>query len=484
MGRSNLGRVVRLAVVGLVLLAVAPVASAAVRLPAIFSDNMVLQREQPVPVWGWAEAGKEVTVTVAGQSATAKAGADGRWKATLPKLPAGGPHELVVQEAGGPAVTLKNVLVGEVWLCSGQSNMEWPLTASMNPQQEIAAANYPKIRLFNVQKKTAAEPQDDCKGAWTECSPKSVPGFSAVGYFFIRHLHKELDVPAGMIESAWGGTAAEAWTCRKVLESEPSFKPMLDRWDLGKAPPHDANRPANLYNGMIAPLAPFAIRGAIWYQGESNCGRAYQYRTLFPLMINNWRTAWGRGDLPFGLVQLAPYRRYEGGDNGTTCTELREAQAMTVEKLPNVGMAVTMDISDVNDIHPKNKQDVGRRLALWALAKVYEKNVVYSGPIYKAMNVEGSKVRIRFDHVGGGLVTRDGKAPSDFIIAGEDQKFAPATAVIDGDTVVVSSDQVAKPAAVRYGWRDGAEPNLANKEGLPACPFRTDQWKGVTEGRN
>jgi sialate O-acetylesterase len=481
MARRNL---VRMAMVGCVLVAAVSAASAAVRLPAIFSDNMVLQREQPVPVWGWAEPGKEVTVTVAGQSASAKAARDGRWKATLPKLPAGGPHQIVVQEDGGSSVTLRNVLIGEVWLCSGQSNMWWTVTLSLNPKEEIAAAKYPKIRLFNVKQKTAQNPQDDCQGSWAECSSKSVPDFSAVGYFFIRHLHKELDVPAGMIESAWGGTAAEAWTCRKVLESESSFKPMLDRWDLGKAPPDDPNRPANLYNGMIAPLVPFAIRGAIWYQGESNCGRAYQYRTLLPMMITNWRTAWGQGDFPFGVVQLAPFRHYEGGDKGVTCAELREAQTLTMQKLPNVGMAVITDISDLNDIHPKNKQDVGRRLALWALAKVYGKGIVYSGPMYKSMSVEGNKVRIRFDHVGGGLVTRDGKAPSDFLVAGKDQQFVPATAAIDGDAVVVSSEQVAKPVAVRFGWRDAAEPNLANKEGLPACPFRTDQWKGVTEGRN
>jgi sialate O-acetylesterase len=513
----------RVLVAGLILGWAAATASAAVKLPALFSDNLVLQRDQPVPVWGWAQPEEEITVTVAGQSATAKAGKDGRWQAKLPKLSAGGPHEMFVKGSGGDAVTLKNVLVGEVWLCSGQSNMEWPVIASDNGKEEVASAKYPKIRLFNVQKKTAEEPQADCKGNWAECSPQSVPGFSAVGYFFIREIYRDLDVPVAMIGSSWGGTPAEAWTSRKALESEPSLKPMLDRfqkevadynpeaakaryekdlaaWKKAEAkakadgkkfnawrpqlqqdPRFSPNSPSTLYNGMIAPVVPYAIRGAIWYQGESNCSRAFQYRTLFPLMIRNWREVWGEGDFPFGVVQLAPYKYNQSGI-GTTCAELREAQTITMQKVPNVGMAVTMDIGNVRDIHPKNKQEVGRRLALWALAKVYGKELVYSGPIYKSMTGEGSKIRIHFDHAAGGLKTRDGKAPSDFAIAGADQKFSPATATIEGDTVVVQNAEVAQPVAVRYGWQDDAEPNLANQAGLPASPFRTDTWKGVTDG--
>ena len=455
-------------------------AAAAVKLPAVFSDNMILQREQAVPVWGWADPDEELTVTIAGQTAKAKAGKDGRWQLKLPALQAGGPHEMTIACPHGKT-TLKNVLVGEVWLCSGQSNMQWPVAASVNAQQEIAAANYPKIRLFTVKQKTADQPQDNCEGSWSECSPQSVPGFSAVGYFFIRHLHKELGVPAGMINTSWGGTPAEAWTSRKSLESEASLKPMLDRW--ANPPEKQANsphRPAYLYNAMIAPVAPFAIRGAIWYQGESNVSRAYQYRTLFPLMIRDWRAAWGQADLPFGFVQLAPFRY--GGQDPACCAELWEAQTMTLG-LPNTGMAVTTDISDIKDIHPKNKQEVGLRLGLWALAKVYGKDLVYSGPIYKSMAVEGNKVRVRFDHAAG-LKTRDGKEPSDFTIAGSDQTFQPAKTVIDGQTVVVSSEAVPQPVAVRFAWRDTAEPNLCNQAGLPASPFRTDQWKGLTEGNH
>ena len=404
--------------------------------------------------------------------------------------------------------TFKNVLIGEVWLCSGQSNMEWPVAWSLDSRKEIAAATYPKIRLFTVKRKASRTPLDDCAGRWAECSPQTVSGFSAAGYFFIRMLHKELGVPVGMINASWGGTPAEAWTSRKALESEPSLKPLLDNWD--KTPTDrrkERNRPASLYNGMIAPVVPFAIRGVIWYQGEANIGRAYQYRTLFPLMIRDWRAAWSEGDFPFGFVQLAPFR-YAGIDEAA-CAELREAQAMALASVPNTGMAVTMDIGNIKDIHPKdkqddgrplalwalskvygsiiedihprNKQDVGRRLALWALSRVYGKDLVYSGPIYKSMSVEGDKVRIRFDHVGGGLKTRDGKKPTDFAVAGADQKFHPAEATIDNDSVVVHSDAVREPVAVRYAWRDAAEPNLANQEGLPASPFRTDQWRGVTE---
>ncbi len=325
-------KLVHNALLVVVLLALVSTASAAVRLPAVFSDHMIVQRDQAVPVWGWAEPGKEVTVSLAGQSASAKAGADGRFKATLPKLAAGGPHVLTVAEAGGASVTLKDVLVGEVWLCSGQSNMEWPVAASLNSKEEVAAAEYPQIRLFNVQKKTAEKPLDDCQGKWAPCSPESVPGFSAVGYFFIRQLHKDLGIPCGMIGSSWGGTPAESWTSREALESDPSLQPILARWANPK--PDQVNspyRPTSLYNGMLAPVIPYALRGSIWYQGESNCGRAYQYRTLFPLMIRNWREAWGQGDLAFGAGPVAPYK-YDKKNVGTTCAELREAQTMTVRE--------------------------------------------------------------------------------------------------------------------------------------------------------
>lgn len=474
-------KVVRMVCIGLVLFVAVSSAVADLKLPAIFSDHMIVQRDQAVPVWGWADPEEEVTVSLAGQTVQGKANKEGRWSVALRPMPAGGPHQLAVV-CPHSKVVLKNVLVGEVWLCSGQSNMQWSVRASAKAEEEIAAANYPKIRLFTVARKTASKPQPDCEGHWVECSPATVADFSAVGYFFIRQVHKELGVPVGMINSSWGGTPAEAWISRPSLESVPRLKPLLDRW--ANPPEKQANsphRPAYLFNGMIAPVVPFALRGAIWYQGESNVSRAYQYRTLFPLLIADWRAAW-KQDLPFGFVQLAPFR-YQGQDE-TACAELWEAQTMTLQNVPNTGMAVTVDIGDIKDIHPKNKQEVGRRLALWALAKVYGKDVVYSGPIYKSMQIEGRTIRIAFDHAAGGLKTRDGKEPSDFTIAGEDQKFHPAKAVIDGSTVVVSSDAVAKPVAVRFAWRDTAEPNLCNQAGLPASPFRTDQWKGVTEGKD
>ena len=459
----------------LVVLAVTA-AQAAVKLPAVFGDNMVLQRGQTVPVWGWADKGEEVTVTVAGQKHMAQAGEDGRWKVTLDKLAVGRPLTMTVAGSTGKKITLKNILVGEVWVCSGQSNMEMGVGGCNNAAKEIAAAKYPDIRLFTVEKVKAAQPATDVKGKWAPCSPKTVGtggwgGFSATAYFFGRQLYKELKVPIGLIHTSWGGTPAEFWTSRKALEANPALKPLAQ----GEA--------SCLYNAMIAPLIPYAIRGAIWYQGEANVGAAYRYRTLFPAMIANWRADWGEGDFPFLFVQLAPFNYHNGGADPACCPELWESQLLTLKSTPNTGMAVTTDIAgDLNNIHPTNKQDVGKRLALWALANVYGRKLVYSGPIYKSMTVEGDKIRIEFDHVGGGLISRNGKPLSDFTIAAADQKFVPAVATIDGDSIVVHSDKLAQPEAVRFAWRDDATPNLANKEGLPASPFRTDQWKGVTEG--
>jgi sialate O-acetylesterase len=447
---------------------------AAVKLAGVFGDNMVLQRDQPVPVWGTADKGEEVTVKIAGQTLTAKADDEGRWKVTLEKLSLGEPLEMTIKGSAGDEIKLSNILVGEVWVCSGQSNMEMGLGACKDASEEIAAADHPNIRLFTVHKNKAAEPTTELKSKWLPCTPTNIGthdwnSFSAVAYFFGRHLNKELNIPIGLIHTSWGGTPAEFWTSRKALEADPSLKPVAQ------------GESSCLFNGMIAPLIPFAIRGAIWYQGESNIPHAYQYRTLFPAMIRNWRTDWGQGDFPFLFVQIAPFR-YDSLDPACW-PELCEAQAMTLQKVPNTGMAVTTDIGDLKDIHPKNKQDVGKRLALWALAKTYGKEIVYSGPLYKSMAVEGNKIRLQFDYVGGGLISRDGKPLTDFTIAGADQKFVPATAEIDGASIIVSSPEVAEPAAVRFDWRDDATPNLSNKEGLPTGPFRTDSWKGLTEGK-
>jgi sialate O-acetylesterase len=471
----------RILILTLLLAASAP--RAEVSLHPLFSDHMVLQQGIPAPVWGTAAAGEEVTVSFAGQKKSARAGADGRWMVKLDPMKPGGPHEMTIG-----TVTLKNVLVGEVWVCSGQSNMEWSVKASKNAPEEIAAAAFPLIRLFTVPKKPADTPQRDVVGSWKECSPESVPGFSAVGYFFGRELHKARNIPIGLIHTSWGGTAAELWTSRRVLEADPEFKPMIEQQEArmkafaeasekakaeGKASPKKPGPgPTQLYNGMIAPLLPYAIAGAIWYQGESNAGRAKQYQKLFPAMIKNWRDDWGQGDFPFLFVQLANFMKRKPEPAESNWAALREAQTMTLS-LPKTGMAVIIDIGDEKDIHPRNKQDVGKRLALAARHVAHGEDLVYSGPMYDSMKVEGNKARIAFKHVGGGLEAR-GDRLAGFSIAGEDKAFVWAEAKIEGNAVVVWSDKVEKPAAVRYGWADNPECTLYNKEGLPASPFRTD----------
>ena len=466
-------------IVGLVVASLGSMAAAALKLPAVIGDNMVLQQGQPVPIWGWTDKDAAVTVAFAGQTATATADAQGRWKVELKKLAAGGPHTMTIK-SGKENRTLKNVLVGEVWVCSGQSNMEMGIEMAKDAQKEVAAADYPQIRLFTVDKSTASEPLNDCKQfrPWAECSPKSITngawgGFSAAAYYFGRELHKQLGVPVGLIHTSWGGTPAEAWTSRKALEAEPKLK------GLGGS---------GLYNGMIAPLIPYGIRGAIWYQGEANVGRAYQYRTLLPTMIANWRSDWKQGDFPFLIVQIAPYHYNRPGKDGRfdprrlePCAELWEAELLTHKTVANTGLAVTTDIGDLNDIHPKNKQEVGRRLALWALAKTYGRDVVCSGPLYKSMSADGNgRIHLAFDYAAG-LKSSDGKPLSCFTICGADHKFLPAEARIDGNSVVVISDEIMNPVAVRFAWREDAQPNLVNGAGLPASPFRTDSFKGVTQ---
>ncbi len=632
-------------------------ATADVRLPHIFGDHMVLQQGRPIPVWGWAEAGEKVTVTIEGNTASVAADAEGRWMVKLPALKAGGPCELTVK--GNNTITCTDVLIGEVWICSGQSNMEWPVSQTNNAEQEIANADLPQIRHFDVANTTAFTRQRDCNGAWSVCSPQTVPGYTAVGFYFGRYLHKQLNVPIGLVNTSWGGTVAEAWTRAEALSTLPDFagtleqiekvakdpekvtreyqkqladwnasvekadkgsgsaglkwaEPSLDisdwkdmelpqlwetvigdidgviwfrktfkapeswqgkelvvelgaiddedvtflngkkigettgegsynkprqykvaadivrtgdnvvavraydyllnggfsgksdqmkvypvgqpekavslagAWkykialDLATLPPRprppisleNPNSPTVLYNAMIAPLVPYGIRGAIWYQGESNADRAQQYQVLFPTMIRNWRSDWGQGDFPFIFVQLANFMKVREDPSDSSWARLREAQLMTLS-LPNTGMAVIIDIGQADDIHPRNKQDVGKRLALWALANIYGKTVVYSGPLFKYMDIVGNQAVIHFDHVGAGLVAKDGPLKG-FAIAGKDGRFVWADARIEGDALIVSSDKVAQPAAVRYAWADNPVCNLYNKDGLPASPFRTD----------
>ena len=670
------------AVIAILMLSMTAV-SAAVRCPALFSDHMVLQSGAPVPVWGWAGPGEQVRVSMGAQSLNTAADGEGRWRVSLAALPAGGPHTLTV--SGENDIRIEDVLVGEVWLCSGQSNMEWRLQQSADAEAEMAAAKWPEIRMFIVAHSVADLPQDTCSGAWVVCSPEAAGAFSAVGYFFGRDLHRQLKVPVGLIHSSWGGTPAEAWMNPATLKADEDFTPILNRYgralleypqklaqyraavkaaeeneggipvyhrdagnegaDLGWAKPDfadgdwsdfrlpgfwDADKemdidgavwfrkaitippewrgralslelgaiddfeityfngaevgaigeetpnayqqprkyvvpadlvkagravvavrvfdhfgqggfggyaaqmrlapaprgpeppislaglwkmkvekaldpsqitgpggggpqvplgpehpysPAGLYNAMIHPLAPYALAGAIWYQGEANAERGHQYRKLLPAMIHDWRELWGQGDLPFGIVQLANFMAVSEEPAESEWAELREAQALAAKTTANAGLAVTIDIGEADDIHPRNKQDVGKRLSLWALANVYGLDVVHAGPVYHSMKIADGKALIRFENAGAGLRTKDGGEVDGFAIAGADGRFHWAQAQIQKGGVVVWSDAVETPLAVRYAWGNNPVCNLCNAEGLPAAPFRTDDFPGLTLNR-
>ena len=457
-----------------------------VRLPKILGSNMVLERDSEVKIWGWADAGEEVRVTCdwLDGEASVNADADGNWQVGIKTGKAGQPHTMTI--AGKNSITLEQILFGEVWLGSGQSNMEMPLvkvsgayTGVKDAAKEVAEAKHPEIRLFQVGNFSSKEPLDDVESGismygiplalckWQACTPETIPTFSSTAYFFARELHTELKVPIGMIDASWGGTSAQTWTPASGLKALGFTAELEQAANLPQKA--DQKIPTRLYNGMIHPLRNFRIKGVVWYQGEGNAGRADKYRKLFSTMIDQWREIFGY-EFPFYFVQISPFNY-----GGLNAAYLREAQLETMS-LPKTGMAVTMDIGNLTDIHPKNKQEVGRRLALWALANDYGRHVVYSGPVYKQGVFRDGKARLTFDHVGSGLATRDGNAPSHFEIAGADKVFHPATAVIEGNELVVSSDAVAEPKAVRYAFTSGAMPNLMNKEGLPASSFRTDNW--------
>jgi sialate O-acetylesterase len=461
----------------------------------LFSDGAVLQQRIKLPVWGTASDQEKVTVKFQNQTVTTTA-KHGRWMLYLKPLKAGGPFVMTI--AGENTLTITNILVGEVWLCSGQSNMEMPLAATTNASEAMAAAGDPQLHLFTVSHQASDEPMAQESGTWSEATPGSAKYFSAVGYFFGRDLRRTLKVPIGLIHSSVGGTPAEAWTAHSVLEANPKLNQILERQaqairdfdpakaeaqyetnvaeakaegkDISKVQPIKSpaltfGRPSGLYNAMIAPLQPFAIAGVIWYQGESNNGRAQEYQTLFPALIYSWRKAWGEGRFPFLFVQIAPQREMT--------PEIREAQLLTWQKVPRTAMAVITDVGEENNIHPTRKEPVGSRLALAALAIAYGEKVEYSGPVYKSMKVKDNLAVISFSHIGGGLVAK-GDELKGFTIAGEDGKFVDATAKIDRQKVIVSSPLVAKPVAVRYGWANAPDINLFNEQGLPATPFRTD----------
>ena len=639
------------AILWLVFFFIAGQAYSQISLPAVFSDNMVLQQKTDAPIWGKAAPNGNVKIVTSWdkQTYTSKADANGSWKVNVKTPSAGGPYEITISEKN--TVRLKNILIGEVWICSGQSNMEMPLAGwgqIFDYKKEIAEADYPNIRLLQVQRTTSSQPLDDVTvawGGWQQCSPATIPEFSATAYFFGRDLYENLNVPIGLIHTSWGGTVAEAWASAESLNLMPEFQEPVkefsnmpretnpkdwmtlvqekdfgtvnnvavasqnkyndsdwkaavvpglwedsylpdtdglvwfrktieipDNWvgnnltlslgaiddsdetyfngvKIGSTDGYNAdriytiparlvkkgnaviavrvidtgggggfhgnpanmyiapanketlrenldgewkyklavnlkntnvnlqNRPTSLYNAMIAPIVPYALKGAIWYQGESNSGRSYQYRTLFPLMITDWRSKWGY-DFPFYFVQLANFMQVKDEPAESGWAELREAQLQTL-RLNNTGMATIIDIGDADDIHPKNKQDVGKRLALQAREKTYGQNIVGSGPIYEKYRIENGKIRIYFQPNKPKLVSKNGELTG-FAIAGPDKKFYWANAKIDGNEVVVSSSDVKFPIAVRYAWADNPVCNLYNEAGLPASPFRTDDWPGTT----
>jgi sialate O-acetylesterase len=490
---------------------------AAIKLPNVIGSHMVLQRNQPVPVWGWSAPGEKVFVRFAGINRETEADENGRWRVTLPKLAAiSQPQSMFIEGASGSQIQLTDILVGEVWFCTGPSNIFWQVKKCDNAEQEIRRADFPRIRFFTVEKKKADKPQKDCVGHWFGCSSDTVGDVSGIGYFFSRRIHQDLDVPVGVLQSFWGGSRIEAWTSQEALEAEPVVKPILEWWQekfrrfdpekaqarheqqlvawresvalakskgtqppkrppAPRAPQNSQHRPACLYNGMVAPLSPFSIRGVICYQGLGNLLRADSSALLLETMIRDWRARWAQGNFPVGLVQPAPFDFGKRARSGAGAySVLREAQIIVQKKMENVGIAPTLDIDAVDVLHFTNKQLVGRRLACWALASVYGFDLPYAGPVYESMTIEGETIRIRFQSAGAGLATSDGLPPRHFEVAGIDREYYPAEARIDGDMVVVRSERVAEPIAARFAYSDTAVVNLTNRDGLPASLFRTE----------
>lgn len=484
-------------------------------LPAIFSDNMILQRDVSIPFWGTAIPGQKVSVTLKNLTKQVVADNDGKWSLRLSPMRAGGPYSITI--IAMDTIVLRNILIGDVWIASGQSNMEMPIapnkyfTGIKNYEEEIANANDSLLRIFSVRKNSVVEqPQSEMTGQWLEANPANTGKFSAVSYFFGKNIRKSLKIPIGIIHSSWGASPAQAWMSTKVLSTDPDFQKLVDDWkkiddvyqakllsykkdsasaaavedtnllkNKNKAPIYPIllqKRPSSLYNGMIFPLIPYAIKGAIWYQGEGNESDPILYDKLFPALITNWRKDWGQGDFPFLFVQLAGYKKLQTQPSEGGWARLREAQTKAL-KLPNTGMITAVDIGEEKDIHPKNKQEIGNRLAQYALAEVYGQNKVYSGPVFEKMRTVRNKVYLSFKHANGGLTIHNSDTLKGFGICGSDKKFVWANAVIKGKTVILSNPQINNPIAVRYDWANNPIGNLYNKLGLPTMPFRTDCWE-------
>lgn len=497
-------------------------ARANVSLPDVISDGMVLQQKHRVPIWGTADANEAVTVRFAGQSKKTFASADGKWLVKLDPLSANAtPATMTI--SGRNTIEVANILVGEVWLVAGQSNMQRLLSETDNGETAIAAADHPQIRLFNVSRQVAFKHAAPPLGRWLVCSPQTVKEFSAAGYYFGVELEKELRVPIGLINSSYGGSQAESWTPVEYLLASDDLRPTVERtkiWDeerprvrveydgaikkwraeadkavaAGARPSPSPAVPdalreyriaSSIYNGMVAPLIPFNLRGAIWYQGESNEARAQQYEVLLPTMIRAWRERWGQDNFPFGIVQLPNYRAQKPEPADEAWSHVREAQRRTALNTANTGLIVTIDIGEARDIHPKNKLEVGKRMARWALVDVYGRKLTKSGPIFREAKIEGSKIVVKFDESGAGLKIRDSDQLDEFAIAGADHKWYWANAKITGkDAIEVWSDVVPQPVAIRYAFNNNPRhPNLTNETGLPAAPFRTDNWPGPTDGK-
>jgi len=448
------------------------IAFADIRLPGILSDNMVLQQQSQVNLWGWSAPDEKILVTTSWSSGvdSVTATGDARWKISIATPVAGGPYTITLK--GYNTIQLKNIMIGEVWVCSGQSNMEWSyLNGLPQMEEELPSSTNSNIRFFHIPKTTSDYPQDDCAATWKECNPETLKSFSAVAYYFGKQLQNKLNVPIGLINASWGGTPAEVWTPKDMIESNPALKTAAAKINQARWWP---NLPGKAYNAMIAPVTAFDIAGVIWYQGESNTGTASTYDDLMRTLIGSWRSAWKK-DLPFYYVQIAPYTY--GYKN--IAALLRESQTKTMG-YPNTGMVVITDLVDnIKDIHPRDKRDVGNRLAAWALAETYgKKDVVFRSPMFKSMAVNKNKVTVYFTNVPEGLKLKDGdKKPTEFFIAGNDQIFYPADVKIEGDHVILYNKQVKDPVAVRFGFSNTAIPNLFSKEGLPVAPFRTDNWE-------